>query len=477
MVFRGDGELRPWMKKGCGAIFAGLLFCAFLQAAPLPPIASQQLARSIFQQLIEINTTDSVGDTTVAANAMAERLKQAGMPAADIHILGPAPKRGNLVARLHGTGQRKPLLLLAHLDVVEAKRSDWSMDPFVFNEKDGYFYGRGTTDDKASAAIYVATFIRFLQEGYRPDRDIVLALTADEETGDHNGVDWLVANHKDMINAAFGLNEGGDGMEENGKKVLNGVQASEKVFLTFRMTATNPGGHSSLPRKDNAIYQIAEALVNIEHFAFPLQLNEVTRTYLLRAAKLQTGPVSADMAAVAGSNPPADAVERLSQNPLLNARMRTTCIATMVEGGHAENALPQKASATVNCRLVPTDSLENVKAALTRLTAGTGVELDALKSPMMAPFSPLTPEVMSALERTTDTMWPSVPVVPLMGTGATDSKFLRAAGIPMYGVSGLFGDGNDVRAHGRDERLGVRQFYEGEEFNYRLIRALTEANQ
>ncbi len=342
-------------------VLVALLSALTLHAAALPPEPEQKLARAIFQQLVEINTTESVGDTTVAANAMAERLKQAGMPPVDIQVLGPTPNRGNLVARLHGTGKRKPLLLLAHLDVVEAKRTDWSLDPFVFTEKDGYFYGRGTTDDKGSAAIYVATLIRFLQEGYRPDRDIILALTADEETGDHNGVEWLVKNHRELIDAGYGFNEGGDGLEHNGKPFLNGVQASEKVFLTFHLTATNPGGHSSLPRRDNAIYQVAEALVRIEKAGFPVQLNEVTRAYFERMGKLQPGQLGQDMQAIAKPQPDASAVARLALNPLMNAGMRTTCIATMIEGGHAENALPQKVVATVNCRLLPTDSLENVQ--------------------------------------------------------------------------------------------------------------------
>ncbi|HCC58298.1 MAG TPA: peptidase M20, partial [Solibacterales bacterium] len=245
-------------------LWALLGLSAMLRGAPVPAPEIRELTRAIYKQLIEINTTTSDGDTTVAARAMAERLQQAGIPAADLQVLGPVEKRGNLVARLRGTGPRKPLLLLAHLDVVDARREDWTMDPFVLTEKDGYFYGRGTTDDKASAAVYVAMLIRFLREGYRPDRDIILALTADEENGDHNGVEWLTAQHRELIDAAYGLNEGGDGQELNGRKTLLEVQASEKVYLTFHLTTENRGGHSSLPRRDNAIYELARALSRVE---------------------------------------------------------------------------------------------------------------------------------------------------------------------------------------------------------------------
>lgn len=456
------------------AIFWGLLgFSAVLRAAPTPPPEIRELTRAIYQQLIEIDTSTSNGDTTSAARAMAERLQQAGMPAADLQVLGPADKRGNLVARLRGTGQRKPLLLLAHLDVVDARRQDWSIDPFKLTEKDGYFYGRGTTDDKASAAVYVAALIRFLREGYRPDRDIILALTADEENGDHNGAEWLTKQHRDLIDAAYGLNEGGDGQELNGRKTLLEVQASEKVFVTFHLTAENRGGHSSLPRRDNAIYELARALSRVEQLQFPVNLNEVTRAYFARMAKLQGGDAGRDMAAITAAVPETSAAERLSENPFYNARMRTTCVATMLEAGHAENALPQKAVATVNCRLLPTDTPANAQAMLERAVDDAKVRIEALKQPVLAPPSPLLPEVMTALEKTTAEMWPGVPVVPIMGAGATDSKYLRAIGIPMFGASGFFNDAADVRAHGRDERLGVQQFYEGAEFNYRLIKMLS----
>ena len=450
---------------------------AILRGAPVPPPEMRELTRAIYGQLIGIDTTTSTGDTTAAARAMAERLRQAGMPAADLQVLGPVDKRGNLVARLHGSGPRKPLLLLAHLDVVDARREDWTLDPFVLTEKDGYFYGRGTTDDKASVAVYVATLIRFLREGYRPDRDIILALTADEENGDHNGVEWLAAQHRELIDAGYGLNEGGDGQEWNGKKTLLEVQASEKVYLTFYLTAENRGGHSSLPRRDNAIYELARALGRVEQLRFPVSLNEVTRTYFARMAKLQSGDVARDMASLAAAVPDTGAARRLSENPFYNARMRTTCVATMLEAGHAENALPQKAVATVNCRLLPTDTPANVQATLERAVNNAQLRVAPLKQPVLAPPSPLLPEVMSAVEKTTAAMWPGVPVVPIMGAGATDSKYLRAIGIPMFGVSGFFNDAADVRAHGRDERLGVQQFYEGAEFNYRLITMLTGGMQ
>jgi len=300
------------------------------------------LARSIFKQLIEINTTDSVGNCTTAANAVAQRLQAAGFSVADAQVLGPDPRKGNLVARFRSANpKRKPLLLLAHLDVVEAKPSDWSVNPFVFLEKDGWFYGRGTTDDKAQAAIWVATMIRLKKEGYQPDRDIILALTADEEGGKFNGAHFLVAEHRDLVSAAYALNEGGSGQYKNGRRMLNGVQASEKVFLSFKLETKNPGGHSSLPRKDNAIYQMSDALSRLAHFDFPVRLNEVTQAYFERMANIAGGATGRDFTAVSRTPPDAAAVARLSQNPYYNALLRTTCVTTMLEAGHAENALPQ----------------------------------------------------------------------------------------------------------------------------------------
>jgi acetylornithine deacetylase/succinyl-diaminopimelate desuccinylase-like protein len=439
------------------------------------PSAEDALAREIFEELIEINTTDSVGDNTAAAEAMARRLREAGFPEEDVQVLGPHPKKGNLVARLRGTGARPPILLLAHLDVVEALPSDWSFDPFTFLEKDGYFYGRGTSDDKAMAAIWVANLIRMKREGYSPDRDLIVALTADEEGGSHNGVQWLLANHRDLIDAAYCLNEGGGGQMKGGKRLSNSVQLSEKLFQSFTVEATNPGGHSSRPRKDNAIYQLAEALVRISQHEFPVELDEITSAYFEKMSALESGETARDMAAVARRSDPGAAV-RLSASPYYNAVLRTTCVATQLAGGHAENALPQTARATVNCRIFPGKDPKEIQAVLQDVVADDAVRLSPVSPASPSLPSPLLPDVMGPIERITSEMWPGVPVVPTMSTGATDGLYLRNAGIPTYGVSGIFGDVDDARAHGKDERLLVSSFYEGREFLYRLVKALSSSN-
>ncbi len=449
----------------------GLVFAAGLMGAETP----DELARSIFKELIEIDTTDSVGDCTVAARAVAARLKAAGFPEADVQVLGPDPRKGNLVARFRSAApKRKPLLLLAHLDVVEAKRTDWSMDPFVFLEKDGWFYGRGTTDDKAQASIWVATLIRMKQEGFAPDRDIVLALTADEEGGKFNGAKFLVNEHRELVDAAYCLNEGGSGQYKKGKRILNGVQASEKVFYSFFVEAKNAGGHSSLPRKDNAIYALANALGRLERFQFPVRLNEVTQAWFERMANIAGGETGKDFTAVSHTPPDAAAAARLSENPYYNALLRTTCVTTMLQAGHAENALPQSAKATVNCRVLPSEDLKEVGHTLERVFADPGITVTPVEAPKPSPPSPLSAEVMGPITKITGDLFPGVPVVPAMGTGATDGLYFRIAGIPTYGVQGLFHDVDDNREHGRDERLGVKDFYAGREFLYRLVKALSQ---
>jgi acetylornithine deacetylase/succinyl-diaminopimelate desuccinylase-like protein len=435
--------------------------------------ADNRLARDIYKELIEINTSESGGNTTKAAEAMANRLKAAGFPAADIQVAGPTPQTGNLVARYRGSGRRKPLLLLGHLDVVEARREDWSVDPFMFLEKDGYFWGRGTTDDKAMAAVWIATFLRLRQEGYVPDRDLIIALTADEEGGNHNGVEWLLANHRDWIDAAYALNEGGESQIKNGKYVLNTVQSSEKVYQSFRLEVRSAGGHSSRPGTDNAIYRLAEGLTRLSKYQFPVRVNEITAEYYKRMAALNTGQTAADMRAVAKNPPDRAAAARLSRSPYDNAMFRTTCVATELEAGHAENALPQMASAIVNCRILPGESPSEVRATLVRVLDDPKISVSPLSDATASEASPLQPEVVGAIERITAQMWPGVPVVPAMSTGATDGLYLRNARIPTYGVSGFFEDVDDMRAHGRDERLGVKQFYEGREFLYRLVKALS----
>jgi acetylornithine deacetylase/succinyl-diaminopimelate desuccinylase-like protein len=433
-------------------------------------------AREIFKQLIEINTTDTpAGNVTTGAEAMAARLKAAGFPEADVRVLGPDPKKGNLVARYRGTGARKPLLLLAHLDVVEAKREDWSFDPFTFLEKDGFFYGRGTSDDKSMAARFVATLIRLKEEGYKPDRDLILALTADEEGGDFNGVEWLVKNHKDLIDAEFAVNEGGGGNMRKGKYLVNEIQASEKVYQDFLLESKNSGGHSSLPIKDNAIYHLSAGLSRLSAFEFPVQLNDVTRGYFERSAAIQTDPkTAADMRAVAAATPDLAAAARLSASlPYWNSMMRTTCVATRLFGGHANNALPQLATANVNCRILPGVPPATVKAKLIEILADPQIAVSFVGEANPSRPSVMLPGVVSAVEALVKEMFPGVVVVPVMSTGATDGLFLRNAGIPTYGIDGEFGDMDDVRAHGRDERITVKGFYEALEFQYRLVKAFS----
>jgi acetylornithine deacetylase/succinyl-diaminopimelate desuccinylase-like protein len=450
----------------------GVLFISVSAGAQSGP--NDARAREIYKELVEINTTDSVGNTTRAAEAMAARLKAAGFPAADVQVLGPDPRKGNLVARYRGTGARKPLLLLAHLDVVEAKREDWSFDPFTFLEKDGYFYGRGTSDDKGMASQFVANLIRLKQEGLTPDRDLILALTADEEGGQFNGVDWLVKNHKQLIDAEFAINEGGGGTMRKGKYLTNQIQASEKVYQDFRLEITNSGGHSSLPVKDNAIYHLSQALSRLAAFEFPVEMNEVTRGYFEKSATVETDPkVAADMRAVARPSPDLAAAARLSAMlPYYNSQMRTTCVATQLFGGHAPNALPQLATANVNCRILPGVPPESIRAKLIEVLANPAIKLSFVDQARPSRPSPLRPDVMTTVESLTKQLFPGVVVVPVMSTGATDGLYLRNGEVPTYGISGTFGDLDDVRAHGRDERVGVKQYFEGLEFQYRLIRAL-----
>jgi acetylornithine deacetylase/succinyl-diaminopimelate desuccinylase-like protein len=444
------------------------------QGAALSP--NQQLAHDIYKQLVEINTVDSVGSTTVAANAIAKRFVDAGFPASDIFQGGPRPEKGNLVVRYHGSGARKPLLLLAHLDVVQALKSDWSadLDPFVFTERDGYYYGRGSGDDKAMGSIFVANLLRFKKEGYVPDRDIILALTADEEGGGSNGVRWLLANHKDLIDAAYALNEGGGGALRDGKPFINSVGAAEKVSANFTISTANRGGHSSVPRDDNAIYQLAQALTHVATYQFPVMLNEVTKAYFSKTAAIETPEMGAAMRAIVANPGDAKASATLSRDPRYRSMLRTTCVATMLSGGHARNALPQTATANVNCRMAPGHDPADVRAGLIGAIGDTGVSVSRGPAMEHASPSPLTPEVMGPIEKVTrDVFGPSVAVIPTMGTGATDSKYLRAAGIPGYGVSGLFGDPNDNRAHGKDERVLIKSYYDSQEFLYRLVKEMS----
>ena len=451
--------------------------------------AHQRLAREIYSELISINTTDSVGAVTPAVEAMAKRFRAAGFPDSDIKVLIPPgkPTKGNLVVRYRGRGgpsAAKPILLLAHLDVVAALRSDWPRDPFTLHEENGYFLGRGTSDDKAMASMFVANMLRYKQEGFRPTRDIILALTSDEESGDANGAKWLVKEHRELIDAAYALNEGGGGtLAGTGmdvKPLFNSIQAAEKVYQDFTLTATNPGGHSSVPRPDNAIYELADALGRVAKFSFPVALNPTTRAFFEQTAKVEKPDVAAAMRAIVANPSDTAAAAFLSRDPRYASTLRTTCVATRLSGGHAYNALPQKAAANVNCRMVPTSSSAEVRATLTRVVADTGVKItntQATEPDFPTSTLPVDPTLLAATTDLTKTMWGDIPVVPTMSTGATDSHYLRAVGIPSYGVSGIFSSPGETSAHGRDEKLRVKSYYDGLEFLDQLVRRITSGVQ
>lgn len=456
------------MKLGCLVI--GLLLSSLANAQP------QKLARDIYKELVEINTVTNSGDTAQAADAMAARLKAGGIPAADIQVFKPAPKKGNLVARLRGSGKKKPMIVMAHIDVVDAKREDWSMDPFALTEKDGYFYGRGTGDDKFMATAFVANLIRYKQENFHPSRDIILILETDEEIGDANklGIRWLIEHQRSLIDAEFALNEGGGVGMKNGRPLRNGIQTAEKVYVDYRIEVTNRGGHSSVPRKDNAIYRLAAGLERLGKFEFPVKLNETTRLWFERSAAMEAPQVAADMRALAAGTADAAAIARLSADPAFNAQMRTTCVATMLQGGHAPNALPQLARANVNCRVLPGESIVELEITLAQIMADYEIKVTRTYEPTTSQPSPLKPEIMQPIEKLTAKFWPGIPVIPSMSSGATDGSFLRNAGIAVYGHSGLAGDIDDVRAHGRDERVSVKAFDDSLEYLYLLVKTLAQ---
>jgi len=454
------------MATSCFALSVG--------AQTTRPEPEKKLAHDIYKEFIEIQSGYTTGSTTPVVNAAVKYLKAAGFSDADIFVGGPAEKKMNLVVRLHGTGAKKPILLLAHTDVVEAKREDWTTDPFQLVEKDGFYYGRGTGDDKAQAAVWIANLIQYKREGFKPDRDIIVALTADEEGGGpFSGIEWLLKNHKNLIDADLALNEGGYGEIVRGKKIANDLQVSEKYVLNFRFEVRNKGGHSSMPVKDNAIYHLAGALQNLSNFGFPLKTNAVTAAYFEQMAKLDDGPRKADLGMIANGSQ--DAMQRVADaSPSWNGTLRTTCVATMLEGGHAMNALPQLAAATVNCRVLPEDSPEYVLSELKRVVNDTQVSVTPMGDMTKGPASPMRPDVLNSVRDITNTMWPGVETVPTMVMGATDGRFLRIAGIPTYGVQGFFMDRDDIRFHGRDERLGVESYYEGQAFLYELVKRLAK---
>jgi acetylornithine deacetylase/succinyl-diaminopimelate desuccinylase-like protein len=434
----------------------------------------QQFAHDVYKELVEINTVTPTGDTGKAADAMAARLRAAGFPESDVQVFKPAPRKGNLVVRLRGTGARKPILLLAHLDVVEALRDDWSFDPFKLTEKDGYFYARGSGDDKFMAATFISNLIRYKQEGFKPDRDIIVALETDEEILDRNavGIQWLIKNHPDLIDAEFALNEGGGVGLRNGKVLRNDIQTSEKVPVDYTFEVRNPGGHSSVPSKNNAIYHLAGGLSRLAQFDFPIKLNETTGAWLEGAAPFEDKQIGADMLSVTSGHPDPAAVTRLSALPRYNAQLRTTCVATLLEAGDADNALPQKAQATINCRVLPGESMDDVQKTLVRVVNDDQITITPVWTHVKSPPSPLNPELLGAIKQVSAEFWPGIPVIPTMSTGATDGSFLRNVGIPVYGTSGLASDIDDNRAHGKDERVLLKSFYEGQEYLYRLVKLL-----
>lgn len=438
---------------------------------------AQAKAREIFKELIEINTSVTTGNVTNGAVAMAKRFREAGIPDSDIFVGGPRPDKHNVVARIRGKNPagRKPVLLLAHIDVVEALKADWSpeFDPFTFTEKDGYYYARGIADDKAMASIFVANLFRMKAEGYQPERDIIIALTADEESGPANGVDWLVTNHPELVDAGIVINEGGGGTLRNGKPLFQSIQLAQKITMNFTLRTTNRGGHSSVPRKDNAITSLADALAKVGRHDFPVQLSETTREFFSKTAALETPEMGRAMRALVANPNDAKAVAVIAADDRYSSMLRTTCVATMLSGGHATNALPQLAEANVNCRVYPTENGEQVRAALEKIVKDTAVKVLIKSQRPSSPPSKLTPEIMEPVTQLTHELFGEIPIIPSMSTGANDSRFFLARGVPSYGISGIFSDpSTDARAHGRDERLRMQSYYEGQEFLYRLTKRL-----
>jgi acetylornithine deacetylase/succinyl-diaminopimelate desuccinylase-like protein len=471
--------LRKWSVLCCAAVLSFLI-----PSHAQIDDSTRKLSHDIFKQLIEINTTDSVGSVTAASEAMAQRFRDAGFSDADLQILGPNDRKKNVVVRLHGSGKHKPLLLIGHLDVVEAHREDWTTDPFQFVEKDGFYYGRGTQDMKSGDAIMATTLIRFKKEGYTPDRDIILALTADEEGGRSNGVDWLLKNHRELIDAEFVFNHDGGGIiSDKGKPVMMTVDATEKLYADFHLVTTNPGGHSSLPRPDNAIYALTNALDRLQHYQFPFELNEVTRAYYERMISVETPERAADMKGILKNPPDEAAVARLSQDAIDNSTMHTTCVATRLSAGHANNALPQRAEANVNCRILPGHAAEEVRQELIKVFADPKITVQYVdnfgnvypSAPNRKSFPPppLRRDVFGPIEKITNAMWPGIPVVPDMSTGASDGIYTMRGGMPTYAIAGIAIDRDDIRAHGRDERLGIESYYAGVDFYYRFLKAVT----
>lgn len=467
------------MRYGILAVAAAAVLAQTAHAASksnLPPPADQALARDILSELISINTVDQA---TPAAAAMRERLLKAGFAEGDLQLVAPPehPEQANLVIRYHGKGKGKPVLWICHLDVVQALPEDWTVPPFTLTEKDGFFYGRGTSDIKGDDAALVESLIRLKREGFVPDRDIIVALTADEEDGTNNGPEFLLKSHRDLIDAGLVLNpDGGGGAIKDGRKLYYGIQTSEKTYVTFQLETTNKGGHSSVPEPDNAIDRLAQGLLKLQAYRFPVHITDTQRGWFGKMAAFETGPAHDDMLALSKTPPDPAAVERYGSTPFGNAALRTTCVVTQIKGGHAENALPQRATASFQCRMMPGETQAEVQGQIERALADPQVKVTVLNPAAPGPESPPIPAVFDKLGGVIEGMWPGVPAVPVMDFGASDSKYTRGAGMPTYAMSSIFVDVDDVRAHGRDERIGVAEFYQGVEFTYRVMKRMSRAD-
>ena len=468
------------MKMLASLLLSTLAITTPALAADPAPRPDQLAFREIYKELVETNTTLSSGSCTLAAERMATRLRAAGIPDSQLTLFAipEKPKEGGLVAVYPGTSKSaKPILLIAHIDVVEAKREDWERDPFVMVEENGYFYGRGTADIKSQAAVWVDMLIRFQQQGYRPKRTVKLALTCGEETnGAFNGIEWLAANKRDLIDAEFALNEGGGGDSDGkGKVIGQSVQVGEKTFANFRLETRNPGGHSSAPVPDNAIYQLARAVTKIEYYRFPLEMTATTRRYFAEAGAVRGDAIGNAMVALAKNNADKDAEAIVNKDPFLHSNLRTTCVATLLDGGHAANALPQRAGANINCRIFPGHRIESIRDELATVIGDPGVTISQLPPKRPAPPAPpLDPKIIGPMEMLVAKYWPGLKVIPSMANGYTDATFLGAVGIPTYGIPGMWGDPDGNGAHGLNERMEVKSVYIGRDFMFDLVKAYAD---
>ena len=469
--------------RGCLPVLVLVALAASITGTPssaaasaVPTPAERTLAREVLRSLIEIDTTAAHG-TQVAAQTLADHLAKAGFAANDVRVLAPPdqPTRANVVARLHGSGHAKPLLIIGHVDVVEAPRGSWSVDPFKLTEKDGFFYGRGVLDMKGEDTAVLMALMRMKREGFKPDRDIVVAFTADEEAGTADGVQWLLQAHPELMRADLAINpdEGAAGLRA-GQRIYYGVQTSTKRYITYRLETHGKSGHTAIPQPDNAIYKLAAGLTRLGAFQFPIELDDTTRAYFARTASMESGQSRADMIAVSGAQPDVLAAERLTANPERNANLRTTCVATLLKAGTVENALADNAQAIVQCRALPADSPDFVYRTLVQVLADPAISVIVTEPGQVNPESPLTPEIVSRVEGVVHSMWPGVLVIPSLNIGASDSTYTRAAGIPTYGLCSIFYDLDDDRSHGDDERITVESFYQGVEFAYRLLKRMSQ---